>query len=96
VTDQHEDFRRAVRDSRLQDPTAMFANLAQFTGISVEDLEHHALVRWASAGGEALMSMEPQTLRELQAACARRDWSTVAGIVDWLVAGWDGTPTLPG
>ena len=74
----------------------MFANLAEFTGIPVADLQHHALVRWSSAGAEALMSMEPQTLRELQAACAREDWHTVAGIVDWLVAGWDGTAVAPG
>jgi hypothetical protein len=50
-------------------------------------LVHHALVRWVSAGAEALLSIEPQALRDLIAARKREDWTAVAGIVDWLEAG---------
>ena len=54
----------------------------------VDDLVHHALVRWASAGAEALMATPPAVLRDLVAAREREDWEAVAGIVDWLAAGW--------
>jgi hypothetical protein len=55
--------------------------------VPVEMLVHFALVRWASAGAEALLAVEPQVLRELIAARGREDWTAVAGIVDWLEAG---------
>jgi hypothetical protein len=51
-------------------------------------LVHHALVRWVSAGAEALMAIEPQVLRDLVEARKREDWEAVAGMVDWLDAGW--------
>ena len=73
--------------SKLQDPRATFERLSQQTGIPAEDLVHHALVRWAAAGSEALMAAEPQVLRELKAARDREDWSAVAGLIDWLLAG---------
>ena len=53
----------------------------------VDDLIHHALVRWVSAGSEALMTTEPRVLQDLIAARDREDWATVAGIIDWLRAG---------
>jgi hypothetical protein len=64
-----------------------FQALSDETGIPADTLVHHALVRWASAGAEALMSLEPQVLRELIAARHREDWAAVAGIIDWLEAG---------
>ena len=64
-----------------------FENLSKATGVPVEALVHHALVRWASAGAEALMAIEPQALRDLIDARRREDWAAVAGIVDWLEAG---------
>jgi hypothetical protein len=36
-----------------------------------------------------------QVLRELQAACRREDWGAVAGMVHWLVAGWEGRAAPP-
>jgi hypothetical protein len=64
-----------------------FTALSNETGVPVQTLVHLALVRWASAGAEALMAIEPQVLRELIAARAREDWASVAGIIDWLEAG---------
>jgi hypothetical protein len=53
----------------------------------VDDLIHHALVRWVAAGSEALLSIEPRVLQELVDARDRADWAAVAGIIDWLRAG---------
>jgi hypothetical protein len=55
--------------------------------VPVDDLMHHALVRWVSAGSEALLSVDPQVLKDLAAAREREDWAAVAGIIDWLRAG---------
>jgi hypothetical protein len=53
----------------------------------VDDLIHHALVRWVAAGSEALLAVEPRVLQDLVAAREREDWAAVAGIIDWLRAG---------
>jgi hypothetical protein len=53
----------------------------------VDDLIHHALVRWVAAGSEALLAVEPRVLQDLVAARDREDWAAVAGIIDWLRAG---------
>ena len=53
----------------------------------VDDLIHHALVRWVSAGSEALLATEPRVLQDLIEAREREDWNAVAGIIDWLRAG---------
>ena len=87
--DPHADFRRAVADSRLVDPMRTFRQLSETTGVPVDDLVHHALARWASAGSEALLFIGPDVLRDLVAARRAGDWERVAGIVDWLEAGWE-------
>jgi hypothetical protein len=56
-------------------------------GVPVDDLMHHALVRWVSAGSEALLATEPRVLQDLIEAREREDWTAVAGIIDWLRAG---------
>jgi hypothetical protein len=76
-----------VAASRLQDPRATFERLSDETGIPVDDLVHHALVRWVSSGSEALMSLEPRVLDQLTDAREREDWAAVAGIIDWLRSG---------
>ncbi|HEU4656815.1 MAG TPA: DUF6027 family protein [Capillimicrobium sp.] len=87
VPPQHREFARQVEASRAIDPMPTFAVLSEETGIPVDDLVHHALVRWVSAGAEALMAIEPPVLRELIDARRREDWRAVGGIVDWLEAG---------
>lgn len=88
-SDPHANFRTAVAGSRLVDPMPTFRRLSETTGVPVEDLVHHALARWASAGSEALLFIGPEVLRELVAARRAGDWEKVAGIVDWLEAGWE-------
>jgi hypothetical protein len=87
VPPEHQEFARRAQEALVVDPMPTFETLSQVTGVPVETLVHFALVRWASAGAEALLSVEPQVLRELIAARAREDWPAVAGIVDWLEAG---------
>jgi hypothetical protein len=87
VPPEHRAFADAVAASRLQDPRATFERLSEQTGVPVDDLVHHALVRWVAAGSEALMSLEPRVLDQLAAAREREDWPAVAGIIDWLRSG---------
>jgi hypothetical protein len=87
VPPEHRAFADSVAASRLQDPRATFERLSEQTGIPVDDLVHHALVRWVSAGSEALMSLEPRVLDQLADAREREDWAAVAGLIDWLKSG---------
>lgn len=76
--------------SRLVNPRPTFENLARNTGTSYEDVVHHALVRYASAGAEALLAIDPPVLRDLIAARKAGDWEKVASLIDWLEAGLKG------
>lgn len=87
VPEQHRAFAETVRASLVQDPRPTFERLSEETGIPVDDLVHHALVRWVAAGSEALMAVEPRVLDDLAAAREREDWTAVAGIIDWLRTG---------
>lgn len=87
VPPEHRRFAEEVAAAKAQDPMTTFANLSSATGVPVEDLVHYALVRWAAAGSEALMAIEPPVLRQLLEARQREDWETVGGIIDWLAAG---------
>ena len=87
VPEEHRAFAERAEAALAVDPMPTFRALSQETGVPVDTLVHLALVRWASAGSEALMSLEPQVLRELIDARGREDWLAVAGIIDWLEAG---------
>jgi hypothetical protein len=84
---EHAAFAAQAEAARAVDPMPTFRALSEATGVPVDTLVHFALVRWASAGAEALMAVEPQVLRDLIDARAREDWSAVGGIIDWLEAG---------
>jgi hypothetical protein len=87
VPPEHAEFARRVSDALAVDPMPTFRALSETTGVPVDDLVHFALVRWASAGAEALLAIEPQALHDLIAARDREDWPAVAGMIDWLRAG---------
>ena len=87
--DSNQNFRDSVALSRLVDPQSTLENLARNTGLTYEDVVHHALVRYASSGAEALLAWEPQALRNLIAARKAEDWAKVGAIIDWLEAGLD-------
>ncbi|MDQ6918696.1 MAG: DUF6027 family protein [Candidatus Dormibacteraeota bacterium] len=85
--DADQNFRDAVHGSRLVDPRPTFENLAASTGLTYEEVVHHALVRYASSGAEALLAIEPEALLSLIAARKAEDWERVAALIDWLEAG---------
>ena len=87
VPPEHREFARRVEDARLMDPAPTFEALSRATGVPTDALVHFALVRWVSAGSEALLSIEPQALQDLIDARGREDWVAVAGIIDWLATG---------
>jgi hypothetical protein len=84
---EHREFAERARASLAVNPQPTFTALSQETGVPVEVLTHYALVRWVSAGAEALISTDPAVLDELIDARGREDWEKVAGIIDWLEAG---------
>ena len=92
--DSDQNFRDSVALSRLVDPKPTLENLARNTGLSYEDVIHHALVRYASSGAEALLAWEPHALRELIAARKVADWTKVGSLIDWLEAGLE-SPRAP-
>ncbi|HYI81388.1 MAG TPA: hypothetical protein VEW67_11065 [Thermoleophilaceae bacterium] len=51
VPPEHREFARQAELSLAVDPRPTFENLAKATGVPVDTLIHHALVRWTSAGG---------------------------------------------
>jgi len=82
-------FRAEVRDSQLLDPMPGLSALAKSLGVPVEQVVHHALVRWSAAGSEALLASPPDLLVALRDATNAGDAGRVSGIVDALLAGWD-------
>ena len=82
-------FRAEVAASRMTDPMPGIRVLADELGVPVDDVVHHALVRWSSAGAEALMAAPPEMLVALRDAADAGDVDRVRGIVDALLAGWD-------
>lgn len=91
MSDADQNFRDAVRASQLVDPRPTFANLAANTGLTYQEVVHYALVRYASSGAEALLAIEPQSLRDLIAAGKAGDWEKVGALIDWLEAGLEST-----
>ncbi len=89
--DSNQNFRDSVALSLLADPRPTLVNLARNTGVSYEDVVHHALVRYASSGAEALLAWDPHALRELIAARKAEDWREVGSIIDWLEVGLEST-----
>lgn len=53
ATDSNQNFRDSVALSMLADPRPTLENLARNTGVTYEEVVHHALVRYASSGAEA-------------------------------------------
>ncbi len=83
-------FRSEVAASRLVDPLPGLEALARSLGVPVGDVVNHALVRWSSAGAEALMAAPPDMLVALRDAADAGDVDRVRGIVAALLSGWDG------
>ncbi len=85
-------FRAAVSASLAADPMPTLAQLAANLGVPVGDVVHYALVRWAAAGSEALMSGPPQVFADLARAAEHGDLERVRGIVSFLLTGFEEAP----
>ena len=85
--DGNQNFRDDVARSLGIDPKPTLENLAKSTGLTYEAVVHHALVRYASSGAEALLAVEPLALRQLIDAAKAQEWAKVGAIIGWLEAG---------
>lgn len=84
---EHDDFAAQVADSTHRDPEPTLRKLSRLTGVPIKDLRHYALVKFVSAGSEAILALGPDPLNALMEARRVEDWARVAGLLDWIAAG---------
>ena len=64
--DPYANFKAEVANYTVTDPLPTLEVLSQSSGIPLPCLVRYVLVKWASSGAEALMSMPPITLTQMQ------------------------------
>jgi hypothetical protein len=90
-------FKAEVRAHQSADPLTTITNLSARTGIPVPALVRYVLVRWASAGSEALLQLGPHIVQRMQADvraalddgsgdAARDALVRLEGMLSWLLA----------
>jgi hypothetical protein len=101
--DPHANFKREVAAGGLVDPLPTLRNLAAFVGLPVGAVARHALVKWTSAGSDALLEVGPEWVRRLGEPLSRAEaagtdearlaaYAELRGLVGWLAAGLDEGP----
>jgi hypothetical protein len=101
--DPHGNFKREVAAGALVDPLPTLQNLADYVGLPVGAVARHALVKWVSAGSDALLEVGPAWVRRLldpvqRAEAAGTDAARLAayeelrGLLGWLAAGLQERP----
>lgn len=101
--DPHGNFKREVVASALADPLPTLQNLADYVGLPVGAVARHALVRWASAGSDALLEIGPAWVRRLVEPVTRAEeggtdearlaaYEELRSLLGWLAAGLDEGP----
>src|SRR5947207_13763093 len=104
--DPHANFKREVAAGSMVDPLPTLVNLATFVGLPVGAVGRHALVRWTSAGSDALLEVGPTWVRRLAEPVARAEaagtaearlaaYEELRGLLGWLAAGLDEGPFPP-
>lgn len=102
-SDPHANFKREVAGGALVDPLPTLRNLADFVGLPVAAVCRHALVKWTSAGSEALLEVGPGWVRRLGEPIARAEaagtdearlaaYGELRGLLGWLAAGVEEGP----
>ena len=97
-TDPHANFKREVAAGALVDPLPTLRNLADYVGVPVGAVARHALVKWVSAGSDALLELGPTWVRRLSEPVARAEaaatdearlaaYEELRGLLGWLAAG---------
>jgi hypothetical protein len=101
--DPHANFKREVAAGALVDPLPTLRNLADYVGLPVGAVCRHALVKWTSAGSDALLEVGPAWVRRLAEPVARAEaaatddarlvaYEELRGLLGWLAAGLDEGP----
>jgi hypothetical protein len=101
--DPHANFKREVTASALVDPLPTLENLADYVGLPVGAVARHALVKWTSAGSDALLEVGPAWVRHLAEPVARAEaagtdearlaaYEELRDLLGWLAAGLDEGP----
>jgi hypothetical protein len=101
--DPHANFKREVAAGSLVDPLPTLTNLADFVGLPLGAVVRHALVKWTSAGSDALLEVGPGWVRRLGEPVARAEaagtddarlaaYEELRGLLVWLAAGLDDGP----
>ena len=101
--DPHANFKREVAAGAPVDPLPTLRNLATFVGLPVGAVCRHALVKWTTAGSDALLEVGPAWVRRLGEPVARAEesgtdearlaaYEELRGLLGWLAAGLDEGP----
>jgi hypothetical protein len=101
--DPHANFKREVAAGALVDPLPTLQNLADYVGLPMGVVVRHALVKWVSAGSDALLEIGPSWIRRLvepveRAEAAGTDearlgaYEELRGLLGWLAAGVEEGP----
>ena len=101
--DPHANFKREVVASALVDPQPTLENLAAYVGLPVGAVARHALVKWVSAGSDALLEVGPSWVSRLAEPVARAEaagtdqarlaaYEELRGLLGWLAAGLEEGP----
>jgi hypothetical protein len=96
--DPHANFKREVAAGALVDPLPTLRNLAEYVGLPLGAVCRHALVKWTSAGSDALLEVGPAWVRRLSEPVARAEaagtdearlaaYEELRGLLGWLAAG---------
>jgi hypothetical protein len=102
-SDPHANFKREVASGALVDPLPTLRNLAAFVDLPVGAVCRHALVKWTSAGSDALLEVGPAWVHRLAEPVARAEaegtdearlaaYEELRGLLGWLAAGLDMGP----
>jgi hypothetical protein len=101
--DPHRNFKQEVAAGALVDPFPTLQNLADYVGLPVGAVARHALVKWVSAGSDALLEIGPVWVRRLAEPVSRAEaagtdearlaaYEELRGLLAWLAAGLDQGP----
>ena len=106
--DPHRNFKQEVAAGALVDPLPTLQNLADYVGLPVGAVARHALVKWVSAGSDALLEVGPAWVRRLAEPVGRAEaagtdearlaaYEELRGLLGWLAAGLEarGTGGVP-
>src|SRR5919199_4771666 len=91
--DPHANFKREVAAGALVDPMPTLQNLADYVGLPVGAVARHALVKWVSAGSDALLEVGPSWARRLAQPVERAE---AVGTDEARLAAYGELRALPG